>query len=61
MFISTVLEMSGIGTIQHERAEMRDEGYIRECLPCFTRLVQTRRFAPQAFIKAGMRTSKAYT
>jgi len=61
MFISTVLETSGIGTIQHERAETRDEGHIRECSPCFTRLVQMQHFAPWAFIKAGVRTSKAYT
>jgi len=61
MFISTVLETSGVGTIRHERVEMRDEGHIREHSPCFARLVQTQRFAPQAFIKAGMQTSKAYT
>jgi len=61
MFISTVLETSGVGTIQHEHTETRDKGHIRECSPCFARLVQTRHFAPWAFIKASMRTSKAYT
>jgi len=39
MFISTVLEISGIGTIRHERMETRDEGHIREHSPCFARLV----------------------
>jgi len=61
MFISTVLETSGVGMIRHECMETRDEGHIRERLPCFARLVQMQRFAPWAFIKAGVRTSKAYT
>jgi len=61
MFISMVLETSGIGTIQHECVETRDEGHIRECSPCFARLVQMQSFAPWAFIKAGVQTSKAYT
>ena len=41
MFISTVLETSGVTAVRHQRAETRDEGHIRERLLCSARLVQT--------------------
>ena len=61
MFISTVLETSGIGAIRHECVEMRDEGHIRECSPCSAGLVQMRHFALWAFVKVSVWTNIAYT
>jgi len=61
MFIGMVLEASGIGAIQYQRTETRDEGHIREYSPCSARLIQMRHFALQAFFKFSIWTSIADT
>jgi len=61
MFIGMVLEVSGVGAIRYQRVEPRDEGHIREHLPCSARPIQTRCFALQAFFKFSIRTSIADT
>jgi hypothetical protein len=61
MFMSTILETSGVTAVRHQRAETRDEGHIRKRPPYSARPVQTRLFAPRAFVKVGIRSGIAYT
>jgi len=61
MFIGTVLEASGVGAIQYQCMETRDEGHIREHSPCLARPIQMQRFALQAFFKFRIQTSIADT
>ena len=58
VFLSIILETSGVEAIRHECTELRDKGHIGECLPCSTRC-QMQCIAIQTFIKVSIWTSIA--
>jgi hypothetical protein len=58
VFLSMVLETSGIEAIRHECMETRDKGHIGKHLPCSTRC-QSQCLAIWAFIKVSIQTSIA--